>query len=52
MTSKTVKVFEELFAAKDTVVLRFDEHDAEIARNWSNTGKQDNILKARRLARI
>ncbi|MEO6113342.1 MAG: hypothetical protein ABIP07_02685 [Sphingomicrobium sp.] len=36
MDKRPEKLVEEVLIAKDSVLLAFDEHDAEIARNWQN----------------
>ena len=34
MSNRRTKILENIASMKDDVLLLFDEHDAEIARNW------------------
>ena len=39
MSNRRTKILENIASMKDDVLLLFDEHDAEIARNWRHAVK-------------
>jgi len=39
MSNRRIKILESIASMKDDVLLLFDEHDAEIARNWRHAVK-------------
>jgi len=43
MSSRRTKILENIASMKDDVLLLFDEHDAEIARNWRHAVKPSDI---------
>ena len=43
MCNRRTKILENIAGMKDDVLLLFDEHDAEIARNWRHAVKPADI---------
>ena len=43
MSNRRTKILESIASMKDDVLLLFDEHDAEIARNWRHAVKPSDI---------
>ena len=43
MSNRRTKILESIASMKDDVLLLFDEHDAEIARNWRHAVKPSEI---------
>jgi hypothetical protein len=43
MSNRRIKILENIASMKDDVLLLFDEHDAEIARNWRHAVKHEDI---------
>ena len=39
MSNRRTKILENIASMKDEVLLLFDDHDAEIARNWRHAVK-------------
>jgi hypothetical protein len=43
MSNRRTKILENIASMKDEVLLLFDEHDAEIARNWRHAVKPSDV---------
>ncbi len=52
MPNTPVRTIDPIFSAKDKVVLRFNKHDAQIARNWQDAAKLEHPVDASGLARV
>ncbi len=52
MPNTPVRTIDPIFSAKDKVVLRFNKHDAQIARNWQDAAKPEHPFDASSMVRV
>jgi hypothetical protein len=52
MPNTPVRTIDPIFNAKDKVVLRFNKHDAQIARNWQDAAKPEHPFDASSMVRV
>ncbi len=50
MRNTPVRTIDPIFNAKDKVVLRFNKHDARIARGWQDSANNDKRVVGPSLA--